>query len=257
MKKLVLLLVISLGLSVANAESVCENMNKFIGVNAEWFASALGNANNNSKNRDRKIINSWKNRLERAYIGEIKHSDKESLCLYMTTAITDYLKTTLTPQDIERFERYLTKKNLYVRDCQYIYGRCVGYESNKDKYLNALKFLKYFDKIEYWYSSGKDTSAYEGGDTGSLADAVNAVTNYSGEVQVRRFVYGKDMGDYLHFQNNDFYGHDYTFSTMNNIWTGKNCPYQGNYCNEIKKDLKPIIKWAESKINESKQKEAK
>ena len=153
MKKLVFLLIFGL-ISVANAESVCETKAESYCDNAgSWVAHSLAGGYTykqcsgvwcdsqwkSNYDEDEKLRADWKRTFNRCYIAEIKRSDKETVCLYMNRAITDYLKTTLTPQEIERFERYLVKNKEYE-----------SYESDKDFYLNALKVLKYFDRLEYW-----------------------------------------------------------------------------------------------------------
>lgn len=193
MKKIIFVLMFSLGLvSVVNAESVCyqtDYNDYYIGVGgfAEWlddYDIMFGNQKKNDK-----IFATWKKLLVRTYVGEIKRSDKESLCLFMDVAITDYLKTALTPQEIERFERYLVKIGYYE-----------SYESDKNNYLNALKVLKHFNKIEYWYSKyGKEEHSHP---IGRFVDKVESLTNYNNNpiVYAERFVYGKSVGDAFEFQ---------------------------------------------------------
>lgn len=245
MKKLVLLLVISLGLvSVANAESVCkEKEDSYFDYGiAELIDDKYNHRNNLSKVQERKnrqLQAAWSKLLLRHYIGELKSSDKESLCLSMYTVKTDYLKTTLTPQDIERFEKYLIKNESYE-----------SYERNKDDYLNALKFLKHFNKLEYWYSKhNKDWMEWQ------LVRRVKNMTNHNDnpKVYAERFVYGKSLGNPFEFQRLDG---DYSLNGMKRaqrIFVGKD----GKYCTTSlqcyeAKDLKYIIQWAESKIKEAK-----
>lgn len=233
MKKLVLLLVISLGLvSVANAESVCkEEEDSYYIYGFSGLVELIDKDYRSAKNKktEDKIKAAWSKLLLRHYMGELKSSDKESLCLSMYTVKTDYLKTTLTPQDIERFEKYLIKNESYE-----------SYERNKDDYLNALKFLKHFDKMEYWYSKhnkdnfGRENSIWE------LVDKVKRITNHNDnpEVFTERFVYGKSLGNpFEYFQSVD----GYSLNRMK------------QYLHILpKKDLKYVIQWAESKLKEAK-----
>ena len=251
MKKIIFVLMFSLGLvNVANAESVCyqDYYNDVIGVSS--FAKWLDDYDIMSENRKKnnKILTTWKKLLVRTYVGEIKRSDKESLCLFMDVAITDYLKTTLTPQEIERFERYLVKIGYYD-----------SYESDKNNYLNALKLLKHFNKIEYWYSKyGKEEHSHP--QMWSFVNDVEILTNYNNNPRVyaERFVYGKSVGDAFEFQRVRDSGD--SLSTMKDTLKkskgDKYCPDYSIDCYETK-DLKYVIQWAESKINESKQKDSK
>lgn len=58
----------------------------------------------------------WTNELIRYYGGEIKKSDKETICLAVPMFSIDYLATDLTPQEIERFERFLLEKKRMIMD---------------------------------------------------------------------------------------------------------------------------------------------
>ena len=240
MKKLVLLLVISLGLSVANAESVCKEKDSYYIYGFSGLVELIDKdyrSAKNKKTRD-KIEAAWSKLLLRPYVGELKRSDKELLCLSMHTTITDYLKTTLTPQEIERFEKYLLKNDKYE-----------SYEKNKDNYLNALKFLKHFDKMEYWYSKhNKDNFGMEW----QLADSVKRITNYNDdpEVFVERFVYDKSLGNPFE-----------EFQSLNGLkWLVEIFKEHG--CENVNvrlkegchrtKELKYVIQWAESKQKEAK-----
>lgn len=232
MKKLILLLVISLGLvSVANAESVC---NSYSIKNIAPFRFAYWMSNFATGNGMQEKY--WDELVMRYYTSEIKKSDKETLCIYMGTTGQGYLNTQLTPQDIERFERFLIEK--------------VGsdyrlYEIYKDSYLKTLKFFKCYNKLDILYNK-KDISInavwgwwgerYEGYKN-SLNEIASALKFYENDAKIviKRFVYGKDMGSA--FCDPKLY-----------------CPYSIKGLKEDKdnKDAKPIAKWAESKLKEAK-----
>ena len=128
----------------------------------------------------------WANKLIRYYGGEIKKSDKETICLAVPMVVTDYLKIDLTPQEIERFERFLIEKEAdYYRN----------YEMNKADYLNALKFLKHYNKLDEWYSvNSKKDSVF--GKLEGLANNIHSITSANREpiTMAKKFVYGKDTG---------------------------------------------------------------
>lgn len=230
MKKLVLLLVISLGLSVANAESVCNSYStkdyisvKFVGQMSQF---ATG---------DYKQEKYWDELIMRYYTSEIKKSDKETICIYMVTTRQGYLNTQLTPQEIERFERFLIEK---ADESNYKI-----YENYKDSYLKALKFFKYYNKLDILYSK-KDirTGIIKYANPDSLGMVASWLEVYENEatIAIKRFVYGKDMGDYL---PDALLGRGYNFTYPRSIKELKEMNNQ---------DAKNIAKWAESKIKEAK-----
>lgn len=256
MKKLIWFLIMSLGLvSVVNAESVCETLDEYTSWRDKWKASnhydygfvdeymvyelasviedkyitSASTATKAQEKSNKQIEDAWDKLISTFHIGEIKKSEKESLCLYMQTTITDYLKTTLTSQEIERFEKYLVENN----DYKY-------YEKNKDKYLNALKFLKHFNKLEYWYSKKHDS--------GMLANIVSGITNHNNDdnvtVKAIRVVYGKPLGGAI--ANAEGHYLDEMKHALDACATRS--------CAEDKiKDLKNVVQWAESKLKEAKQ----
>ncbi len=240
MKKLVLLLVISLGLvSAVNAESVCKEQQKY-DIPNRWLVDLIDKGYRSAKSEKTKdkIYATWSKLVSRSYMGEIKRSDKESLCLSMDIAITDYLKTTLTPQEIERFEKFLIKNESYE-----------SYEENKDDYLNALKFLKHFNKMEYWYSRAGSS------DIGQLVGDVKEITNYNNNpnVYAEKFVYDESLGyafqfhkDYTDYSLNGMKQYVELFETIGceNVRLKEDC--------HRTKELKYIIQWAESKLKEAK-----
>ncbi len=249
MKKIILLLVFSLGLvSAVNAESVCEEVS-CIYRGADRVAQML---EANFSKEEEKLKADWGRKLNRCYMAEIKRSDKETLCLYTTTAITDYLKTSLTPQEIERFERYLVKVGYYK-----------SYESNKDDYLNALKFLKHFNKIEYWYKK-YDENYHNDNVQGIMRDfateVVKELPHPAVLVDVERFVYDENLGNFFEFQENrGAVSLDYMKEKLKEFEKSNSCKNIGYYredCHKAK-DLKYVIQWAESKLKESKQKGGK
>lgn len=236
MKKLVLLLVISLGLvSVANAESVCNSYSIKNGKPFHFGSYMSYFATGNWKQEKY-----WDELVMRYYTSEIKKSDKETLCIYMGTTRQGYLNTQLTPQDIERFERFLVEK---VDSEKYR----VWYEEedgDKDSYLKVLKFFKYYNKLDILYNK-KDISIGLIGrwglydpSTNSLDMIASALKFYENEavIVIKRFVYGKDMGSAFCIPKLE-------------------CPY---HIKDLKKnvmdskDAKPIAKWAESKLKEVK-----
>ncbi len=229
MKKLILLLVISLGLvSAVNAESVCNSyrikgFEPFnIGSHLSYFATG-----------DYKQSEYWDELVMRYYTSEIKKSDKETLCIYMGTIGHGYLNTQLTPQDIEQFERFVVEKGDKM---SYEY-----YEDNRDSYLRVLKFFKYYNKLDILYNK-KEISIRSLGGVGydpsfiSLANIAGVLRDYENEARliVKKFVYGKNMGSALCIPEIE-------------------CP---RYIKDLKtldkKDAKPIAKWAESKLKEAK-----
>lgn len=234
MKKLVLLLVISLGLvSAVNAESVCNSYS--IKTNPPFH---FGSLMSYFATGDWKQIKYWDELVMRYYTSEIKKSDKETICIYMGTIGQGYLNTQLTPQDIEQFERFLIEKI----DSEKYHWR---YEEYKDYYLEVLKFLKYYNKLDILYNK-KDIyidhmgrwGLYDSGSGNKLDMIASALKTYKNEAEIviKRFVYGKDMGSAFCIPE-------------------LKCSY---YIKDLKKnvmdskDAKPIAKWAESKIKEAK-----
>ncbi len=235
MKKIILVLMFSLGLvNVANAESVCNSYSiddSGIGDDMSYF-DGLG-TNEAAKH--------WNKLIVRYHTAEIKKSDKETLCIYMTQIGQGYLNIQLTPQEIERFERFLVEVNSDGYE---------AYERNKDSLLKVLKFFKYYNKLDSIYSRERIGIYYnrEGHyfppyNSGNLAMVDERLRNYEKNkayVIIKKFIYDKNMGDYLP-------SHPYD-TLPRSIKELKDMDNQ---------DAKNIAKWAESKIKESKQKDSK
>ena len=232
MKKIIFVLMFSLGLvSVANAESVCnsyspksDEMPFSIGKYMSDSDFAMGNG---------KVEKDWDKLAMRYHSAEIKKNDKETLCIYMVTIGQGYLNIQLTPQEIERFERFLVEK---VDESGY-----EVYEENKDSYLKALKFFKYYNKLDLLYNKKhiKIGIYNSDGSDNNLAIVVKGLKFYENTayVIIKRFVYGKNMGDYLP----DWVGN------------GATLPRSIKELKEMdNQDAKNIAKWAESKLKESK-----
>ena len=133
MKKIIFALIFSVGLvGVANAEatnakSVCENVDIgvlfyatskslsigefFYKVNDENYDSFSKKylANNDMTNKFMKHTLSLLG--THTHYTEIKRSDKEIVCAYKLTF--DYLKTQITEQELERFERFAAENDMY------------------------------------------------------------------------------------------------------------------------------------------------
>ncbi len=96
MKRLVLLLIFGL-LSVVNAESACNQyLPEYELLGISHYMAALSNNKSGSKvamndKLHKKAAKEWDNLIRRDHIGEIKTSDKETFCLYMTTIVQDFL----------------------------------------------------------------------------------------------------------------------------------------------------------------------
>lgn len=221
MKKIIFVLMFGLGLvSVANAESVCNSYSiddRGIGDDMSYFD--IGND---------KAKKDWDKLIMRYHSAEIKKSDKETLCIYMWTIAQGYLDIQLTPQEIERFERFLVEKNLYKE-----------YESDRENLLKVLKFFKYHNKLDNIYNRNHITIgyAYDGyylapDNKNNLAMVASRLERYENKayVIIKKFVYGKNMGDYFP----GGWGSIEELKGMDN------------------QDAKNIAKWAESKLKESK-----
>lgn len=171
----------------------------------------------------------WTNELIRYYGGEIKKSDKETICLAVPMFSIDYLATDLTPQEIERFERFLLEKK--ADDYGY-------YESNKTGCLNALKFLKHYNKLDGWYSaiiaSGHDIVK----NLIDIAGELDRVSDINGNpiIMAKKFVYGKDTGGALQLYGDDAF---YSFRAI-----GGSCYREETHTNH--KECQAIIKWIKS-----------
>lgn len=104
----------------------------------------------------------------------------------------DYLATDLTPQEIERFERFLLEKAADEYSL---------YEERKRVFFNILKLLKHYNKLDEWYDAinKKECNHYScfeyfsGLTTLSLANE-NPNMNELPIILARKFVYGKDTG---------------------------------------------------------------
>lgn len=200
MKKIIFVLMFSLGLvSVANAESVCNSFSiedwkndivdefGLIHKFAEFDAGSYGN------NAYEKAKKSWDKLVMRYHTGEIKKSDKETLCIYMATIGRGYLDIQLTPQEIERFERFLVEKDAYSE-----------YEDKKDDFLKTLKLFKYYNKLDAIYNK-KSTEFSD-----LFGNVVFGLKLWGKDryiINVRRFIYGKYVNKLsnadLMFGNND------------------------------------------------------
>lgn len=174
----------------------------------------------------------WTNELIRYYGGEIKKSDKETICLAVPMFSIDYLATDLTPQEIERFERFLLEKE--ADDYRH-------YESNKAECLNALKFLKHYNKLDGWYSA----IIASGGDMivkrlTYIANDLNWVSGLNGKpiITAKKFVYGKDTGGALQVYSDD----ERAFYSFREI--GGSCYREETHTNH--KECQAIIKWIKS-----------
>lgn len=224
MKKIILVLMFSLGfVSAANAESVCNSYNiddRGIGDDMSYFD--IGND---------KAKKDWDKLIMRYHSAEIKKSDKETLCIYMETIAQGYLDIQLTPQEIERFERFLVEKNLYKE-----------YESDRENLLKVLKFFKYHNKLDNIYNRNHITIsyAYDGyyfapDNKNNLAMVASRLERYENKayVIIKKFVYGKNMGDYFP----SGWGSAYSIKELKGM---------------DNQDAKNIAKWAESKLKVSK-----
>lgn len=144
----------------------------------------------------------------------------------------DYLATDLTPQEIERFERFLLEKK--ADDYGY-------YESNKTECLNALKFLKHYNKLDGWYSaiiaSGDDDIVKN---LRSIANELDWASGLNGKptIMAKKFVYGKDTGGALQVYSDDERAF-YSFGAI-----GGSCYREETHTNH--KECQAIIKWIKS-----------
>lgn len=243
MKKIALILLFGL-VSIANAESLCErDFNEIFGSMTNSIANLMANYVIKREVDEYKI--DFENRLaEKAkyyesilvgfYAKEFKTSNKEeSICAYMMSIDMTFLNTELTAQEIERFEQFLIKKDNYQ-----------SYERNKNDFLMALKFLKYHNMIEQYYKTGNEIA--------QLAENLTYLIDKHGEMKFERFVYGKSMGSV-------YYRIDSKFDTLKAHISGNNCEIKADTKEQLEqcKVLKPIIQWAESILNKSKQKGVK
>lgn len=222
MKKIIFVLMFSLGLvSVANAESVCNSYSiddRGIGDDMSYFD--IGND---------KAKKDWDKLIMRYHSAEIKKSDKETLCIYMETIAQGYLDIQLTPQEIERFERFLVEKNLYKE-----------YERDRENLLKVLKFFKYHNKLDNIYNRNHITIRYyasynDYNNKNNLAMVASRLERYENKayVIIKKFVYGKNVGDYFP----SGWGSAYSIKELKEM---------------DNQDAKNIAKWAESKLKESK-----
>ena len=237
MKTIILGLMFSFGLvGVANADSVCDKINYSVD---RWFnyykvpvAGYMANfVSGKYEGKDyEKQYEYYKSIFVVPYAKEFKVNDKESICAYLLTTIDkSYLNTKLTPQDIEHFERWLVKNDEYE-----------SYESNKDGYLEALKFLKYYNIAEqaYKYKNQAGDSWWASSLTSDLAK----LTEKHGYMDFYRFVYGEKV------DRVDFKGKNVKELKGNSCESKADTKEEAEQC----KVLKPIVQWAESILNQRK-----
>lgn len=216
------------GVKAIASDSICK-----ISTDISDYASSYGNTINNIEIGSR-VGNKqyWTNELIRYYGGEIKKSDKETICLAVPMFSIDYLATDLTPQEIERFERFLLEKK--ADD----YGHY--YEGNEAKCLNALKFLKHYNKLDGWYNSAIIASVRDiVKDLVVIAeDGLDRVSEINGNpiITAKKFVYGKDTGGALRLYGDDAF---YSFRAI-----GGSCYREETHTNH--KECQAIIKWIKS-----------
>ena len=246
MKKIALMLIFSLGLiGIANAESICDNQFNEIFYSDYSNVDSIANLTAkfaikrevdeyeiDYKNRVAEKAKYYKSILVGFYAKEFKVSNKESICAYMMSVDTAFLNTKLTPQEIERFEQFLIKKDEYR-----------AYERSKDYFLMALKFLKYHNIDEQYHQT--DNRVVQ------LVNGLIDLTDKHGEMKFERFVYGKSMGSV-------YFGSNSKFDELKPFASGNNCENKADTKEQLEqcKVLKPIVQWASSKLNQSKQKGA-
>lgn len=234
------MLMFSLGLvGVANAELLCDKKP------IEWFYRGVPVADymagfGSLSSGDEKQREYYRSIFVVPYAKEFKVNDKESICAYLLTTIDkSYLNTKLTPQDIEQFERWLAEK-----------GKYQSYEKNKDKYLEVLKFLKYYNMVEQAYKYRKydvvEQKYYGSFDVPLFQEELTELTENHGYVIFKRFVYGKYVGDASFDGGN--------VSKLKPLVQGNTCKNKANTKEEAEqcKILKPALQWAEEKLKQAK-----
>lgn len=214
------------GVKAIASDSICK-----ISTDISDYDSSYGITINNIEIHSGVGKQYWTNELIRYYGGEIKKSDKETICLAVPMFSIDYLATDLTPQEIERFERFLLEKE--ADDYR-------NYESNKAECLNALKFLKHYNKLDEWYS----VRSRSGDIFKSLIELANHGLHYASKdnrepiITAKKFVYGKDTGGALQVYSDD----ERAFYSFREI--GGSCYREETHTNH--KECQAIIKWIKS-----------
>lgn len=213
MKKIILVLMFSLGLvSVANAESVCKKLS-YDDIISKFPTLDYGN---NLTNEQVDVLLGRK-----LYVKEIKRSDKESMCVYKLGF--DSLKTKLSKQELESFERYLAENDWYN-----------SYENNKYIYLAAVKFSKFRNALEEIYNL-KGDAIYE---LGSNIQTINTCS----------LIFAKSIYGNVKFENFYVMGHGtcgyaslvVSISDMENPVFNRFTSYFSE------NELNGIIKWAKA-----------
>ena len=212
--------------SVANAKSMCDKAkSRWIGIPrvATYMAeSVIGKNYGNDYEGKAKY---YENVLIRYYDKAFNINHKESICAYMMTFDTAFLGTNLTAQDIESYERFLTKKGEYS-----------AYKADKYHYLMVLKFLKYHNIREQFYNVGNNLP---------ISSFISGLENLMAErkyMKFVRFVYGENAG-YLDFNGNNI-------DTLKLLTQGNNCANRASTRERLEfcKVLKSIVQWAESNM---------
>lgn len=182
---------------------------------------------------------------------EFKIDNKESICVYMNVIDLSFLNTQLTQDDIEQFERYMAEKGEYEK-----------YAESKEYYLLIVKFFKYYRNYLPSIHKAKNLIDLE-----YLKDYRNT------DIKTYKYVYGKRQREYSldrYASWGEISGEDKIEGTLdevkNNVATyTTNCKkFAKNYsqdklneCQKNKNILSSIVKWAESNMKQSKQKDSK
>lgn len=176
----------------------------------------------------------FENLAVRYYNGEIKVDNKETLCVYMDTLGQGYLNINLTPQELEQFDRFLIEKSSSDNYAEY-----ENSEEVQNYLLTALKFFKYYNKLDELYGKEFITIDNDRYSLNNLYRFASWLKGYENDyiIEVRRFLYDKDMGIYPNTSIMTLFPY-YSREKLNDL--------SGDY-----PALASIAKWAEQKLKEA------
>ncbi len=238
MKKLVLLLVISLGLvSAANLDAVCGEEDD-LKMKAEYHIKKVADSVTNTQQKAERIYNNvLHNSMLSHYSKEFKYDDKISFCIYLNIIYTDFENEKLTQEEIEQFERYMAQR-----------GKYDSYINNKESYMRVLKFFKYYRNAIPSYQT-------MGGMLHTIGKNLQDLKDYGSRVAMAKYVYGTRQGGIL-FEGGTFDFDKFKKDTLQDMEKCRKSPQSTEDCN-ITKLMWSVAQWAEPIIKQPKLKEAK
>lgn len=161
---------------------------------------------------------------------DIKRNDTESVCGFIVATNTAYRKTKLTSQEMAGFEKSLAHNDMYSQ-----------YEKSKEIqeiYMNALRFLKYHNKLTI-PSESSGLKALQ--DLGKILLGIYREDDKAQNIAMIRFIHGKAQNEFV-YQGAFAFG----LSKQTSLDTLR------NFLKSIAENSRLCVRYASNKNNQSK-----